>query len=102
MGINIIVEHILGGMWFVSTEDSFGYMVIQLGFSFSRVSHIYKTSKGLKGGEVLSVGCSFLNRRSNCIRLWKIIGKLDSIVQVIWPNFDIQVGSSYHSSYIVG
>ena len=69
-------------------------MVLQLGFYISRGSHIDTTSKGPKGGEFISIGCSFTNCRSNCIGLYKVIGNLDSMVQVIWNFFDIQVGSS--------
>ena len=41
-------------------------------------------SKFLKGVEVLPLGCIFINRRSNRIRFCKGIGKLDSMVQVIY------------------
>ena len=34
VGINIIVEHIYGGMWIIPNGDSFGDMVLQLGFIF--------------------------------------------------------------------
>ena len=65
VGINIIVEHILSGMRIISKEYYFGDMVLQLRFSFSRVSHIDTISKISKGGEVLLLGCSFLNRKIN-------------------------------------
>ena len=81
-------------MWIISKEDSFGYMVLKLGFYFYRGLHIDKISKGLKGVEVLLLVCSFLNKISNCIRLCKGIGKLYIMVQGIWPDFDIQVGAS--------
>ena len=92
--INITVEQILGVICIISKEYSFGYMVLQLGFYLSGWSYIDKTSKGTKGGEVLLLVCRFLNRRSNCIRFWKVIVNYDSTVQGIWPKFDIQVGSS--------
>ena len=94
MGINIIVEHILGGMRIISKEDYFRDMVLQPGFSISRRSQIETKYKGPKGGEVLLIGFSFINWRSNFIRFWKGIGKSDNMVQGIWPKFDIQVGSS--------
>ena len=53
MDINIIVEHISSVMQIISKEDSFGDMVLQLGFYISRGSHIDTTYKGPKGGEVL-------------------------------------------------
>ena len=34
VGISITVEHILGGMWFIFKEYSFGDTVLQLGFIF--------------------------------------------------------------------
>ena len=55
VGINIIVEHILSGRLIIPNEYSFGYMVLQLGFSFSRGSHIDTTYKGPNGGEVLLI-----------------------------------------------
>ena len=94
VGITIIVKHILVSMWIISKEDSFGYMVVQLGFSFSRGLHIYTKYKGPNGREIILLVCSFLGRRINCIRLWKGIGKLDIMVQFIWIKYDIQVGSS--------
>ena len=68
VGINIIVEQILGGMWIISKEDSFGYMILQLLFSLYRGLHIDTTSKGTRVGEVLLLGCSFLNWIVDCIR----------------------------------
>ena len=65
-----------------------------LAFLFSRGFNTDTTPKGRKGGEVLFFWCSFLNNRSNGIRFWKVIGKLDIIVQGICTKFDIQVGSS--------
>ena len=76
VGIRIIVDHILGGMLIIFKECSFGDTVIKLGFYVSRWSYIDTTSKDKKLGEVLSLGCSFLNGRSNCIRFCKVIGKL--------------------------
>ena len=83
VGINIILEKKLGHMRIISKEDSFGYTVLQLGFSFSGGSQIDTTSKAKKGGEVISLGCSFLDWISNCIGLWKVILKLDIMVQGI-------------------
>ena len=74
-------------------------MVLQLGFNLSRESHIDTKSKGLKGRQDLLLGCRFLKQRSNCIRLWKGIGKLDIMVKGIQTKFDTKVGSSYHSFY---
>ena len=101
VGINIIVEHISGVMLIISKEDSFGDTILQLGFSLSRGSNIDTKSKGPNGEEVLSIGCSFLKWRINCIRLWKVIGKLDSMVQGMWKKQIIQVGSSQNSLYRV-
>ena len=84
VGIRIIVENIFSGMRIISKEDSFGYMVLQLGFSLSVGSHIDTASKVPKEGEVLSIRCSFLNWRIICIKFWKGIGNLDNMVQVIW------------------
>ena len=53
-------------------------------FSLSRGLHRDTTSKFPKGGEVLSLGCSFLNWISNCIRFWKAIVKLYIMVQGVW------------------
>ena len=36
MGIEIIVEHISGGMWIIYKEELFGNMVFQIGFSLKR------------------------------------------------------------------
>ena len=74
-------------MWIIYKEDSFGDMVLQLGFSLYGGSHIDTTSKSTKKGEVLSLGCNFINCRSNFIRCWKGIVKLDSMVQGIWSKF---------------
>ena len=90
----IIVEQILGGMWIIPKEDYFGDMVLQLRLYLSRELHIETTSKGPKGGEVLLVGFSLFNWRSNYIRFWKRIGKSDSMVKGIWQKIDIQVISS--------
>ena len=32
VGINIILEHISGGIWIIPKDDSFGDTVLQLGF----------------------------------------------------------------------
>ena len=69
-------------------------MVLLLVFSLPRGSHIYTTSKVPKGGEVILLGCSFLNWRSNCMSFYKGIEKLDSMVQGIWKKIVIQVSSS--------
>ena len=74
--------------------DYFGDMVFQLGFSLSRGSHIDSISKDPKVREFLSLVYSFINQRSNCIRFWKGIGKLDSMLQGIWQKIDIRAGSS--------
>ena len=50
-------------MQIVYNEDCFGCMVLQIGFSLSRGLHIEATSKGPKGGEIISLGFSFLNHR---------------------------------------
>ena len=94
VGINVIVDHISVGMCITSKEYFFGYMVLQLRFfSFRGVAnrHDIQMSEGRRFYLAL---CVFLNSRSNCIRFLKGIGKLDSMVQVIWPTFDIQVVSS--------
>ena len=71
VGMNIIVYHVLGGMWIISKEYYFGDMVLQLGFYLYVGSHRYTTSKVPKGGEVLLLGYILLNGISYCIRLWK-------------------------------
>ena len=81
LGINILVEHISGGMCIISTEDYFGNMFLQLGLSISKGSYIDTTSNSTKGGEVLFLGCSFINQRSNCFRFCKGIGNLDSLAK---------------------
>ena len=58
-------------------------MALLLVFYLYRGSHIETESKGTKVGDVLLMGCSFINQISNCIRLWKGIGKSDSMVQSI-------------------
>ena len=73
MGISIIAEQILGGMLIIYKEYFFGGMVLQLLFSLSGGSHIDTTYKGPKRVYVILLGCSFLNRRINLTRFWKII-----------------------------
>ena len=73
--IKIIVEDISGGIWIISKENYFGGMVLQLLFYLSRGSHIDTEYNGPKGGESISLGCSFINQRGNCIRSRKGIGK---------------------------
>ena len=101
VGIIVILEHILGCMWIIHKKDSFGDMVLQLGYYLSRGSYIDITYKVHKGVRVILILYSFINRINNFIRIWKVILKSYRMVQGIWPKFDVQVGSSYHSSYIV-
>ena len=45
VGITIIVKHILVSMWIISKEDSFGYMVFQVGFLFPGVCTYTQNTK---------------------------------------------------------
>ena len=78
VGISITVYHILSGMGTISKKDSFGDMVRQLGFYLFRGLYIDTTSKGMKGGEFLFLGCFFINRQYGTI-----IGKRCTVFEYI-------------------
>ena len=101
VGIDIILEHIYSGMWIIYKGCFFGDMVIQIGIYFSNGLHIDATSKGPNGGQFLFLGFKFLDHIINCISFWKLIVKLERVVQGIWPNCYTQVGYGQHSLYIV-